>query len=105
MSIKTLLIGLSLIASMTAHSQYKYPFLDPRLNNADRAKDLISRLTIDEKANLMMHYSPAVERLGIRQFQWWGEALHGVGFAGKATVFPEPIGMAASFDDKLLQKI
>lgn len=53
----------------------------------------------------MVHYSNAVERLGVHQFQWWGEALHGVGFAGFATVFPEPIGMAASFDDVLLKRV
>lgn len=84
---------------------YLYPFQNPHLSDAERAKDLCSRLTIEEKSRLMMHYSPAVDRLGIHQFQWWGEALHGVGFAGKAAVFPEPIGMAASFDDVLLRQV
>ena len=81
------------------------PFRDPRLSDEARAADLCSRLTIEEKACLLMHYSPAVDRLGIHQFQWWGEALHGVGFSGFATVFPEPIGMAASFDDLLLHRV
>ena len=63
------------------------PFRDPRLDREARITDLIARLTIEEKANLLMHYSPAVDRLGLHQFQWWGEALHGVGFSGFATVF------------------
>ena len=82
-----------------------YPFRNSNLSDEERANNLCSRLTIEEKAKLLMHYSPAVERLGIHQFQWWGEALHGVGFAGFATVFPEPIGMAASFDDELLYRV
>ena len=81
------------------------PYLDARLSPEERAADLCSRLTIEEKAKLLMHYSPAVDRLGLHQFQWWGEALHGVGFAGFATVFPEPIGMAAAWDDALLYRV
>ena len=90
------------IAAATAQP---YPFQDPHLTTEQRIDDLVSRLTIEEKAQLLMHYSPTVSRLGIHQFQWWGEALHGVGFSGFATVFPEPIGMAASFDDELLYKV
>ena len=84
---------------------YAYPFQNPQLSDDERAADLCHRLTLEEKARLLMHYSPAVDRLGIHQFQWWGEALHGVGFSGFATVFPEPIGMAASFDDELLHRV
>ena len=105
MKIKSISLTFALCCSLAASAQYKYPFQNPSLSNAERARDLISRLTIEEKAGLMMHYSPAVDRLGIHQFQWWGEALHGVGFAGLATVFPEPIGMAASFNDKLLRRV
>jgi len=100
-----LIIGLvccEVIATLPAAAQ---PFRDPTLPREARIDDLISRLTIEEKANLLMHYSPAVDRLGLHQFQWWGEALHGVGFSGFATVFPEPIGMAASFDDELLYQV
>ncbi len=70
-----------------------------------RAHDIVSKLTIEEKASLMMHPSEAVEALGIPQYNWWSEALHGVGRNGKATVFPQPIGMAASFDTPLLEEV
>lgn len=103
---KKAIISTLLTASLTINAQqYRFPFQNPLLSNEQRADDLISRLTIDEKAKLLMHYSPAIDRLGIHQFQWWGEALHGVGFAGHATVFPQAIGMAASFDDVLLRKV
>lgn len=101
---KTIMMCFTLALGLQVGAQ-DYPFRDTRLSREERVSDLISRLTIDEKAKLLMHYSPAVDRLGLRQFQWWGEALHGVGFAGFATVFPEPIGMAASFDDALLYRV
>jgi len=105
MTLRSIFSTLLFSCTLVLNAQYKYPFQNPSLSNEERARDLICRLTIEEKAALMMHYSPAVERLGIHQFQWWGEALHGVGFAGLATVFPEPIGMAASFNDQLLRKV
>jgi len=64
--------------------------------------DLISRLTLEEKASLMLYNSPAIERLGIPEYNWWNECLHGVGRAGKATVFPQAIGLAATFDEDLI---
>ena len=70
-----------------------------------RAKELISKMTIEEKASLMMHESKAVDALGIPSYNWWNEALHGVARNGKATVFPMPIGMAASFDEPLLYNV
>lgn len=81
------------------------PYQDPSLSPAERARDLCSRLTLDEKQKLMMNSSPAIPRLGIPQFDWWSEALHGAGRNGVATVFPSCIGMAASFDDALMEKI
>jgi beta-glucosidase len=78
------------------------PYQNPNLSPEERAKDLISRLTISEKAILMCDVSDAVPRLGIKKFNWWSEALHGLARNDKATVFPEPIGMAASFDDELV---
>ena len=63
-----------------------------------RADSLVKLLTLEEKAQLTMDVSHPVERLGIKQYNWWNEALHGVARAGLATVFPQPIGMAASFD-------
>ncbi|MBP7358076.1 MAG: glycoside hydrolase family 3 C-terminal domain-containing protein [Prevotella sp.] len=81
------------------------PYQNRNLSAEERATDLCSRLTLDEKAKLMCNASPSIERLGIPAFEWWSEGLHGVGRNGFATVFPATIGMAASFDDNLLYKI
>ena len=70
-----------------------------------RARELISKMTIEEKASLMMNSSAPVEALGIPSYNWWNEALHGVARNGKATVFPMPIGMAASFDEPLVNEV
>jgi len=80
------------------------PYQNPELTPHERAVDLVSRLTLDEKARLMEHTSPAIPRLGIPQFNWWNEALHGVGRNGTATVLPITMCMAATFDDALVQK-
>ena len=81
------------------------PFQNPKLSSEERAKDLISRLTLEEKAKLMNDISDAIPRLGIKKFNWWSEALHGLANNDSVTVFPQPIGMAASFDDQLVFKI
>ena len=81
------------------------PYQNPNLTSAERAKDLIGRLTLEEKASLMLDQSPAIPRLGIKNFNWWSEALHGLANNGDVTVFPEPIGMAASFNDSLLHEV
>ncbi len=83
----------------------QYPFQDTALPVEQRVGDLISRLTLKEKVSLMLYNSPAVERLGIPPYNWWNEALHGVARAGKATVFPQAIGMAATFDDSLIYEV
>jgi len=83
----------------------QYPFQNPSLSSTERAKDLISRLTLEEKASLMCDQSDAIPRLGIKKFNWWSEALHGYANNDNVTVFPEPIGMAASFDDQLVYKV
>ena len=81
------------------------PYQNPNLSFAERANDLTSRLTLKEKASLMCDISPAISRLGIPQFNWWSEALHGFTANDGITCFPEPIGMAASFDDANLFKV
>jgi beta-glucosidase len=81
------------------------PYQNPELSPEERAKDLISRLTLNEKAVLMCDVSDSVPRLGIKEFNWWSEALHGLANNDNVTVFPEPIGMAASFDDELVYQI
>jgi beta-glucosidase len=67
-----------------------------------RVKDLVSRMTLDERVRQMQHTAPAIPRLGIPSYDWWSEALHGVGRAGYATVFPQAIGMAATWDANLV---
>ena len=83
----------------------QYPYQNSDLTPDERATDLIGRLTLEEKVSLMQNSSPAIPRLGIKAYDWWNEALHGVGRAGLATVFPQTIGMAASFDDELLYQV
>ena len=78
------------------------PFWDPELPVADRVADLLARLTPAEKAAQMLHEAPALPRLGIPAYNWWNECLHGVARAGTATVFPQAIGLAASFDVALI---
>ncbi len=82
----------------------KLPYQNPELSAHERAVDLCSRLTLEEKAMLMLDDSPAIPRLGIKHWQWWSEALHGYANMGNVTNFPEPIGMAASFNDDLVYK-
>ena len=81
------------------------PYQNPNLTAKERAADLCKRLTLEEKAKLMLDESPAIPRLGIKKFFWWSEALHGAANMGNVTVFPEPVGMAASFNDKLLYEV
>lgn len=82
-----------------------YPYQDAQLPSEQRAKDLLGRLTLQEKASLMFDQSPAIPRLGIRKFNWWSEALHGLANNENVTVFPEPVGMAASFNDSLVCEV
>ena len=81
------------------------PYKNPALSPEERANDLVGRLTLEEKASLMQNTSPAIPRLGIKAYDWWNEALHGVGRAGLATVFPQAIGMGASFNNELLYDV
>jgi len=91
---------------LTIHSLgQQYPYQNPALGSEERAKDLISRLTLTEKASLMCDISDAIPRLGIEKFNWWSEALHGLANNDNVTVFPQPIGMAASFDNELVYRI
>ena len=81
------------------------PFRDPSLPLDERLNDLASRLTLAEKAALLLHDAPAVERLGILPYPWWSECLHGVARNGRATIFPQAIGLAATFDVDLMSRI
>ena len=81
------------------------PYQNPNLSAKERARDLCSRLTLEEKAQLMLDESPAIPRLGIKKFFWWSEALHGAANMGNVTVFPEPVAMASSFNPGLLYQV
>ena len=74
------------------------------LSFEERARDLVSRMTLEEKVTQMIFNAPAIPRLGIPSYNWWNEALHGVARSGLATVFPQAIGMAATFDESLMHK-
>ncbi|MGC9451567.1 MAG: glycoside hydrolase family 3 N-terminal domain-containing protein [Oceanipulchritudo sp.] len=81
------------------------PYKQTGLPIEERVKDLLGRFTLEEKCSLLRYNAPAVERLGIPAYNWWNEALHGVGRAGKATVFPQAIGMAATFNAPLVERV
>ena len=83
---------------------HRYPYLDTNLSNEERVENLISLLTPEEKVGLMMNKSISIDRLGIPSYNWWSEACHGVRQGGY-TVYPQPIGMAASFDSKLFYDV
>ena len=102
---KLLLSSALFLAAAGALGAQPYPYQDKTLPAEQRAADLLGRLTLEEKASLTMHASPAIPRLGIKQYNWWSEALHGIARNGSATVFPQPIGMASSFDERLIEEV
>lgn len=80
-------------------------YLNPSLPVEKRVDDLVSRMTLEEKVSQMMNAAPAIERLGIPEYEWWNEGLHGVARAGYATVFPQAIGLAATWDTDLMHQV
>ncbi|MDH5822531.1 glycoside hydrolase family 3 C-terminal domain-containing protein [Luteimonas sp. RD2P54] len=88
-----------------ADAEANAPWLDPERSFEERAAELVARMTLEEKAAQMQHDTPAIERLGVPAYDWWNEALHGVARAGGATVFPQAIGLAATFDTELMAEI
>ncbi len=80
------------------------PFRNPSLPIEERVDDLVSRMTLEEKVSQMVHVAAAIPRLGIPEYNWWSEGLHGAAREGYATVFPQAIGLAATFDPDLLHK-
>jgi beta-glucosidase len=89
------------VAQIAASSSIP-PYLNPSLPINDRVDDLVGRMTLEEKASQLVNQARAIPRLQVPAYDWWSEALHGVANAGTATVFPEPIGLAATFDDPLI---
>lgn len=100
---KRILVGvMAVVFCLCAWAQ---DFRDTRLSLDERAQILLNQLTLEEKLSMMEHHNPAVERLGIPAYSWWNEALHGVARNGYATVYPMPIALAATFDDKAVQEM
>jgi len=102
---KKLLVTTLFMVGASALQAQMLPYQNPVLTAEQRADDLLGRLTLEEKTKLMMDVSPAIPRLGIPAFQWWNEALHGIGRNGFVTVFPITTQMAASWDDALLYQV
>ena len=102
-----LLIALSLASPQTgARGQESAPpYKDPSLPIEKRVDDLVSRMTLEEKVSQMMNAAAPIERLGVPAYDWWNEALHGVARAGYATVFPQAIGLAATWDEDLIRRV
>lgn len=97
--------AIAAICSFAACSEQPLPYQNPDLSADERAQDLLGRLTLEQKVQLMMDVSEAIPELKIQKYNWWNEALHGAARSGMATVFPQAIGMAASFDPELLEKV
>ncbi|ESQ91258.1 glucan 1,4-alpha-glucosidase [Asticcacaulis sp. AC460] len=89
------------VAAQIAAMGYRDTSLDPKT----RAADLVARMTLEEKAAQLGHTAPAIPRLGVPQYNWWNEGLHGVARAGVATVFPQAIGMAATWDEPMMTTV
>jgi beta-glucosidase len=99
------LLFLILILCSSLVSAQTPVYLDPEQPVAVRAADLVSRMTLEEKVAQMIYDAPEIPRLGVPQYNWWNECLHGVARAGRATVFPQAIGLAASFDIDLVHRV
>lgn len=105
MFMKKFFIPVLLAGALMSACQQKLSYQNTSLPPEERAADLVQRLTLEEKVSLMQNNSSAVPRLGIKPYNWWNEALHGVARNGRATVFPQAIGMGAAFNDSLLHVV
>ncbi len=98
---KLILLAFSaLFFTCNTKQEYKHTFLNPDFSIEERVNDLVSQMTLEEKISQMMNQAPGIERLGIPEYNWWSEGLHGIARAGLATVFPQAIGLAASWDEE-----
>ena len=106
MRTKTILtfVALAMFASVRVSAQTKYVWQNPQLPRAERVESLLGMLTPEEKVGLMMNKSVSIDRLGIPSYNWWSEACHGVRQGGY-TVYPQPIGLAAAFSEKLVYDV
>ncbi|MBA7590461.1 Xylan 1,4-beta-xylosidase [subsurface metagenome] len=102
MNVQFLLIIIVLSICFGSADGQEYPFQNADLSIDDRVNDLVSRMTLEEKISQMQNGSGAIPRLGIPEYDWWNECLHGVARNGIATVFPQAIGMAATWNPDLI---
>ena len=100
-----LLVVTAFATTQQTQSDAAAPYLNPSLPVDRRVDDLVSRMTLEEKVSQMMNVAPAIPRLGIPEYDWWNEALHGVANSGVATVFPQAIGLGATFDTRLMSRV
>lgn len=109
MSLKFLLsAGLSILlftGNVFGQTKTNLPYQNTQLSVDDRVEDLVSRMTMQEKVTQLFNQAEPIERLGVPAYNWWNECLHGVARAGKATVFPQAIGLAATFDQDLMFRV
>jgi beta-glucosidase len=99
------LLSLPLRAQLPSAKASHADYLNPRLPIEKRVNDLLTRMTLEEKVSQMMNKSAAIDRLGIPAYDWWNEALHGVAYAGTATVFPQAIGLGATWNTELIHSV
>jgi beta-glucosidase len=100
------IILLTLITLIACREQrIQYPFQDPSLSFEERVDDLVSRMTLEQKVSQLVNDAPAIDTFGIPAYNWWSECLHGVARAGVATVFPQAIGLGATWDEEHVLKI
>jgi beta-glucosidase len=105
MKFNYLFLTFLLIFSFSCNTIKTPRYLNTKLSIERRVDDLVNRMTLEEKASQLGHASEAIERLGIPEYNWWNECLHGVARAGKATVFPQAIGLAATWDKEMIYKM
>ncbi|MFL6229379.1 MAG: glycoside hydrolase family 3 C-terminal domain-containing protein [Pyrinomonadaceae bacterium] len=100
-----LVVVSSPVSAQAPPANARAPYLDPSIPIRQRVEDLVSRMTLEEKVSQMMNAAPAIPRLGVPEYDWWNEALHGVAFNGTATVFPQAIGLGATFNPRLVGRV
>ena len=103
--LKLCLFSLSLTPFLVFGQGDVYPFQNRKLDNHERVNDLLNKLTLEEKVAQMQDVTPPIDRLGIPEYNWWNECLHGVARAGRATSFPQAIGMAATWNPLLIHQV
>jgi beta-glucosidase len=102
---RTLALCAAITLATVGHAAEPQPWLDTSASFETRAAALVAQMTLEEKAAQMQNAAPAIERLGVPAYDWWNEGLHGVARAGQATVFPQAIGLAATFDVPLMGQV